>query len=88
MLFFICFTIFIDKVSLTTYYNDVDLKKYDKIIVGESYNSERFIIFDSSDFKEGDKIYFKITASEFLDDAIYFEFYDDPNDFILFLSQI
>jgi hypothetical protein len=80
MLFFICFTIFINKASLdTTYYNDIDLKKYKKIIVPAS---EGFIIFDASDFGKGDKIYFKITANDFYDDAIYFEFYDDPNAYI------
>jgi len=79
MLFFICFAIFIDKVLLITYYNDIDLKKYGKITVPAS---DGFIIFDSSDFSKGSKIYFKITASDFTDDAIYFEFYDDPNDYI------
>ena len=80
ILFYICLTIFIDKVLLATiYYNDIDLKKYGKITVPAS---DGFIIFDSSDFSKGAKIYFKITASDFTDDAIYFEFYDDPNDYI------
>lgn len=85
MLFFICFILFINKVSLeTSYYNDVDLKKYDKITVpvSSSSDNERFIIFDSSDFSEGSKIYFKITATDFIYDEIYFEFFDDPNAYI------
>ena len=81
MLFFVCFAIFIYKVSLTTYYNDVDLEKYGKITVPVGPIFERFIIFDSSGFSKGSKIYFKITATEFSNDKIDFEFYDDPNDY-------
>ena len=52
----------------------VDLKKYGKITV--SSNKEK-IIFDSSEFKEDEEIYFKITADFFIQENIHFEFLDN-----------
>ena len=81
-LLFICLTILI-QVSLqaTQYYAIADLKKYDKTTVQGGNGAEKFIIFDSSEFSKGDKIYFKITADNFESEEIYFEFFDDPNDY-------
>ena len=82
ILFSIVFLNIIGYSLLQKYYAKPDLKKYDKITVDEAgtgtYN-ERYIIFDSSDFKEGDNMYFKITMTEFYDEYIYYEFFDDPN---------
>ena len=82
ILFSIVFLNIIGYSLLQKYYAKPDLKKYDKITVDEAgtgtYN-ERYIIFDSSDFKEGDNIHFKITMTQFYDDYIYYQFFDDPN---------
>jgi len=50
------------------------LKKDEKITLD---TNENVVIFDSDSFSEGDKISFKITAAEFDDENIMFEFYDD-----------
>ena len=60
----------------------VDLKKYGKINVS---GRDEYIVFDSSDFKEGDNIHFKITARDFIYKEIDYEFFDDlsnPNQYI------
>ena len=66
ILFVILFT-FIIKESLsdgsgsgTTYVIKIDLKKYEKVTVP---STEAHIIFDSSDFKKGEEIYFKVRVS-------------------------
>ena len=56
----------------------VDLEKYKKTTVPYYKN---YIVFDSSDFKKDEKIYFKITASRFLYDQIDFEFFDNLQNF-------
>ena len=85
ILFFIFFKIIIINDILTTSYSiDVDLKKYKKITVTKSPSGpyyERYIIFDSSDFKKGDKIYFKITMTLFTYEYIYYKFFDDLNNY-------
>ena len=53
------------------------LKKDEKITLD---TNENVVVFDSDSFSEGDKIYFKITATEFDDEDIMFEFYDDYDD--------
>ena len=83
LLLFICLTILI-QVSLqttTTYYAIADFKKYEKTTKQGGDGTEDFVIFDSSEFSKGDKIYFKITADDFAYEEIYFEFFDDPNDY-------
>ena len=60
--------------TTTTYVFKVDLKKYEKVIVP---SSEDHIIFDSSEFKKGEKIYFKITADKFYSKYILYKFFDD-----------
>ncbi len=54
----------------------VDLKKYGKITVSSSKTN---ITFDSSEFEKDEKIYFKITATRFTNEVIYFEFFDNLN---------
>ena len=54
--------------------NSSVLKKDEKFTLDAN---ENVVIFDSDSFSEGDKIYFKITAAEFDDENIMFEFYDD-----------
>jgi hypothetical protein len=80
ILFVILFT-FIIKESLsdesgsrTTYEFKIDLKKYEKVTVP---STEDHIIFDSSDFKKGEEIYFKVTADSFNEDYLLYKFYDD-----------
>ena len=51
-----------------------DLRRYERITVNAS---ETLIIFDSSEFKKDEEIYFKITADKFKDDYIYYKFFDD-----------
>ena len=54
----------------------VDLKKYGKVTVkGE----DEYIIFDSSDFKEGEEMFFIISCTRFIYNEIDFEFFDDPS---------
>ena len=55
-------------------FDDGILKKSKTISV---YWYDGGIIFDSSDFKEGDEIYFKVKAVYFYDSSIYYEFVDD-----------
>ena len=50
------------------------LKKNEKITINEG---ENVVIFESDSFNEGDKMSFKITAVEFDNEVILFEFYDD-----------
>ena len=52
----------------------VDLKKNEKITVS---SSKEKIIFDSSEFKKDENIYFKITAEVFKEKIIEFEFLDN-----------
>jgi hypothetical protein len=52
----------------------IDLKKYEKVTVP---SSDLNIIFDSSDFKKGEEIYFKVTADSFNEDYLLYKFYDD-----------
>ena len=68
--------VFIIKESLseTIYDVKIDLKKYEKVTVSSSDNH---IIFDSSDFKKDEEIYFKITADSFTKDYIEYKFYDE-----------
>ena len=54
----------------------VDLKKNGKITVPSSKTN---ITFDSSEFEKDEKIYFKITATRFTNEVIYFEFFDNLN---------
>lgn len=76
---FIILFIFISLTSIilsgTVYNSNLDiLKKDEKITLEENKN---VVVFDSDSFSEGDKIYFKITATKFNDEDIMFEFYDD-----------
>ena len=52
----------------------IDLKKYERITVPAS---ESLIIFDSSEFKKDEEIYFKITADKFYSKYILYKFFDD-----------
>ena len=54
--------------------DDGILKKYGTI---QAKGSDGGIIFDSSDFEEGEDIFFKIKAEYFYDTEIYYEFVDD-----------
>jgi len=57
----------------------VDLEKYKKITIS-SYNF--YIVFDSSDFKIDEEIYFKITAEGgFARPEIYYEFFDNLKNY-------
>jgi len=48
-------------------------KKNEKVTV----NAGESVAFESESFKEGDKIYFKVTSAEFDTNNLYFVFYDD-----------
>lgn len=62
-------------LSGTTYSDSPTLlKKNEKVIIAADKN---VVVFESDSFKEGDKLYFKITAVSFNDDEIMFEFFDD-----------
>ena len=63
---------FISQVLLSTY----NLGKYEKL----TYRSDPYVIFDSSDFKIGDKIYFKIKGYSIYG-FIEYAFFDDYNIF-------
>lgn len=54
--------------------NDDILKKYGTI---KSSGSEGGVIMDTSNFKEGDEIYLKISARIFYDYYLYYEFFDN-----------
>ena len=74
---FISFVTFINYIILNNDYypfSDKLLKKYEKITIPSGNN---IAIFDSSEFKKGDTIYFKITANSFIDEKLYYEFYDN-----------
>ena len=79
ILFSILF-LFIIKESLSdpegtiSYVFKIDLKKYEKVTVPAT---DRVIIFDSSDFKKDEEIYFKITADSFTKDYLLYKFFDD-----------
>ena len=77
---FISFVTFINyNIILTNDYypfSDKLLKKYEKITIPSGNN---IAIFDSSEFDKGDTIYFKITATSFIDEKLYYEFYDNYN---------
>ena len=79
ILFVILFTFIIkeslsDGAGTTSYVFKIDLKKYEKVTVP---STEDHIIFDSSDFKKGEEIYFKVTADSFNDDFLLYKFFDD-----------
>jgi hypothetical protein len=51
------------------------LKKYDSL-----KTNEEFVFFESGDFSEGDKMYFKITTEGYIptvSDFLYYEYYDN-----------
>ena len=52
----------------------IDLKKHEIVTVPAT---DRVIIFDSSDFKKDEEIYFKITADSFTKDYLLYKFFDD-----------
>ena len=79
ILFVILFTFIIkeslsDGAGTTSYVFKIDLKKYEKVTVP---SSDAHIIFDSSDFKKGEEIYFKVTADSFNEDYLLYKFFDD-----------
>ena len=79
ILFVILFTFIIkeslsDGAGTTSYVFKIDLKKYEKVTVP---STEAHIIFDSSDFKKGEEIYFKVTADSFNEDYLLYKFFDD-----------
>ena len=79
ILFVILFTFIIkeslsDGAGTTSYVFKIDLKKYEKVTVP---STEDHIIFDSSDFKKGEEIYFKVTADSFNEDYLLYKFFDD-----------
>ena len=63
-------------ISNTT--TDSYLKKYGTITV---LGSDGGFIMDTSDFKNNDEIYLKITATYFINSRIYYEFIDDLNTY-------
>ena len=80
ILFYMLFAFIIKDLSICIEFKN-NLKKYGKIITSDSY-----IIFDSSDFKIDEEIYFKITADSFHEEYIQYKFFDDVdsiNDVIL-----
>ena len=78
---FLILFIFISLTSFILSSNDffkslTFLKKDEKVKLKAT---ENVVIFDSDSFSEGDKMSFKITAIEFGNDDIMFEFFDDYN---------
>ena len=63
----------------------VDLQKNGKISVPSGTEK---IIFNSSEFKKDEEIYFKITAEKFNDERIYFEFLDNLNGYLSFFHTL
>ena len=62
-------------LSETTYTKSLTiLKKNEKVVIEADKN---VVVFESDSFKEGNQIYFKITATSFYEDEILFEFYDN-----------
>ena len=62
----------------------VDLQKNGKISVP---SGTKKIIFNSSEFKKDEEIYFKITAERFIDERIYFEFLDKLNGYFRIVNK-
>ena len=71
ILFYILFAFIIKDLSIYIEFKN-NLKKYGKITTLDYY-----IIFDSSEFKKDEEIYFKITANSFLEEYIKYKFFDD-----------
>jgi len=59
------------KVSPASYYS-YNFKKYESHTTRENH-----VIFDPTEFKIGDKMYFRVTASEFIDDEMGYEYLDE-----------
>lgn len=83
-IFYFILVILMNYVLMST---DVDFKKNGKYPT-ESSNEYGWAIFDSSDFKKGDEIYFKVTADHFTNNLLYFYFYDEPADIIEHESNV
>jgi len=56
----------------------IDFQKNEKITV---HSNKEKIIFNCSEFKKDEEIYFKITAKRFIDEKIKFEFLDNLNGY-------
>ena len=63
----------------------VDFQKNGKITLSSLYREQ--IIFNCSDFKKDEEIYFKITAEKFKDEYISFEFLDNLNGYFSYLHR-
>ena len=83
-IFYFILVILMNYVLMST---DVDFKKNGKHTT-ESSNEYGWAIFDSSEFKKGDEIYFKVTADHFTNNLLYFYFYDEPADIIEHESNV
>jgi len=73
---FIIIFIFISLISIILSQlqpNPKGFKKNEKVTV----NAGESVAFESESFKEGDKIYFKVTSAEFDTNNLYFVFYDE-----------
>ena len=71
ILFYMLFAFIIKDLSICIEFKN-NLKKYGKVVTSDYY-----IIFDSSDFKKDEEIYFKITADSFDENYLLYKFFDD-----------
>ena len=77
IIIFIFFSLISNILSSTSYFvYSTTFKKGERLRVPKGDN---VAIFESDSFEKGDKITFKITAYEFNDDYIKFEFLDNVN---------